>query len=95
MKSTDIEPGNQPSRQTQQPNETLQEQISRLAYELYLVRGAQSDPNQNWFDAEKEILGAPIQPMSEQSQAASGGGKSILNQHRARSTPAKPKKRSR
>jgi hypothetical protein len=30
----------------------MQAQISRRVYELYLERGEQSDPNQNWLDAE-------------------------------------------
>jgi len=73
MKSTGRQTGNQPTSQTRQSSENLQEQISRRAYELYIERGEQSDANQNWLDAEKEILGAPIQPTSEQTRAASGG----------------------
>jgi hypothetical protein len=73
MKSTDRQTGNQTTSQTRQSNENLQEQISRRAYELYIERGELSDANQNWVDAEKEILGAHIQPTSEQTLAASGG----------------------
>jgi hypothetical protein len=73
MKSTGKHPGNQPTSQPRQSSENRQEQISRRAYELYIERGEQSDSNQNWLDAEKEILGAPVQPTSEQTQAASGG----------------------
>jgi Protein of unknown function (DUF2934) len=47
--------------------------ISRRAYELYLERGEQSDANQNWLDAEKEILLEPVQHASEQALAASAG----------------------
>ena len=71
MKSTGRQPGNQPTGQAQQASENLQEQISRRAYELYLERGEQSDAIQNWLDAEKEILGASVQPTSEQAQAVS------------------------
>jgi hypothetical protein len=71
MKSTGRQSGNQPIGQTPRSIENLQEQISRRAYELYLERGEQSDPNQNWLDAEKEILGASNQPAAEQTQAAS------------------------
>lgn len=71
MKSTGRQPSNQPTSQTQQSSENLQEQISRRAYELYLERGEQSDARQNWLDAEKEILSASVQPTSEQTQAAS------------------------
>jgi len=73
MKSTGRQTGDQPTSQTRQSGENLQEQISRRAYELYIERGEQSDTNQNWLDAEKEILGAPVQPKSERRQAASGG----------------------
>jgi len=76
MKSTERQTGNQPASQTRQSSEDLQEQISRRAYELYLERGEQTDANQNWFDAEKEILGAPVQPASERTQAASVGRES-------------------
>jgi len=72
MTSTGRQTGNQPTSQTRQSSENLQEQISRRAYELYIERGEQSDTNQNWLDAEKEILGAHVQPTSEQTQAASG-----------------------
>jgi hypothetical protein len=71
MKSTSGQPGYQPVSQTQQSDENLQEQISRRAYELYLERGEQSAAIQNWLDAEKEILGASVQPTSEQAQAVS------------------------
>ena len=71
MKSTGRQPGNQPTGQAQRASENLQERISRRAYELYLDRGEQSDASQNWLDAEREILGASAQPMSEQTQAAS------------------------
>jgi hypothetical protein len=54
----------------------MQEKISRRAYELYLERGEQSDPNQNWLDAEKEILSMSNQPAAEQTQAASVGRES-------------------
>jgi hypothetical protein len=54
----------------------MEAQISRRAYELYLERGEQSDPNQNWLDAEKEILGESVQPTSEQALAASVGRES-------------------
>ena len=64
MTSTGRQTGNQPTSQTRQSRENLQEQISRRAYELYIERGEQSDTNQNWLDAEKEILGAPVQPTS-------------------------------
>ena len=73
MKSTGRLPENQPTGQAQQASESLQEQISRRAYELYLERGEQSDANQNWLDAEKEILGEPVQHTSEQALAASAG----------------------
>ena len=73
MKSTEKQTGNQPISQTRQSSEDLQEQISRRAHELYLERGEQSDANQNWFDAEKEILGVTVQPASELAQAASVG----------------------
>jgi len=73
MKSTGRQPGNQPTGQAQQASENLKEQISRRAYELYLERGEQSDPSQNWLDAEKEILGETVQPASEQALAASAG----------------------
>ena len=76
MKSTSRQPGNQPTGQAQQASENLQEQISRRAYELYLERGEQSDPNQNWLDAEKEILSMSNQPAAEQTQAASVGWES-------------------
>jgi hypothetical protein len=71
MKSTSEQPDNQPTSQTSQSSENLQEQISRRAYELYLERGEQSDVIQNWLDAEKEILGESVQPTSEQALAAS------------------------
>jgi len=73
MESTTNRPGNQPTGQTQQSSENLQEQISRRAYELYLERGEQSDASQNWLDAEREILGASVQPMSERTLAAAVG----------------------
>jgi hypothetical protein len=73
MKSTGKQAGNQPTGQARQASENLQEQISRLAYELYLERGEQSDERQNWIDAEREILGASAQPASEQTRAASVG----------------------
>jgi Protein of unknown function (DUF2934) len=76
MKSADSQSGNQPTIQTQQSSENLREQISRRAYELYLERGEQSDASQNWLDAEEEILGALVEPTSEQSQAASVGRES-------------------
>jgi len=72
MKSTERQIGNQPTIKTWKQGEDMQEQISRRAYELYIERGEHSDANQNWLDAEKEILGAPVQPMSERTQAASG-----------------------
>jgi hypothetical protein len=72
MKSTD----NQPTSQTHQSSENLQERISRRAYEFYLERGEQSDASQNWLDAEKEILGAPVQLTTEQTLAASAGRES-------------------
>jgi hypothetical protein len=72
MKSTGRQTGNQPTSQTRQSSENLQERISRRAFELYIERGEQSDANQNWLDAEKEILGAPVQPTSEQTQSAPG-----------------------
>jgi hypothetical protein len=71
MKSTSGQPDYQPTSQTPQSSENLQEQISRRAYELYLERGEQSDTNQNWLDAEKEILGESVQSVSEQALAAS------------------------
>jgi DUF2934 family protein len=70
MKSTGRQTGNQPTGQTLRSSENLQEQISRRAYELYIERGAKSDANQNWLDAEKEILGASVQPTSEQTRRA-------------------------
>jgi Protein of unknown function (DUF2934) len=73
MKSTGRQSDNQPTSQTQQSSEDLQEQISLRAYEFYLERGERSDASQNWLDAEKEILGAPAQPTSEQARAASVG----------------------
>jgi hypothetical protein len=73
MESTDNQPGNQPTVQAQQSIENLQEQISRLAYELYLERGAQSDAIQNWLDAEKEIMSVSVQPTSERTLAAAVG----------------------
>jgi len=73
MKSTSEQPDNQPTDQIQQSSENLQERISRRAYELYLERGEQSDASQNWLDAEKEILGMPVQNTSEQAKAASVG----------------------
>jgi Protein of unknown function (DUF2934) len=76
MKSTGGQPGNQPTSQTQQSSEDLQEQISRRAYELYLERGERSDASQNWLHAEKEILGAHVQLTSGQAQAASSGRES-------------------
>jgi hypothetical protein len=76
MKSTGKQLDSQPTGQTQQSDENLQEQISRRAYELYLERGEQSDASRNWLDAEMEFLGAPVQPMSEQAQAASVGRES-------------------
>lgn len=76
MKSTIRQPDNQPTSETRQSGENLQEQISRRAYELYLERGEQSDASQNWLDAEKEILGAPVQSTSEHAQAASIGRES-------------------
>jgi hypothetical protein len=76
MKSTERQTGNQPTGKTHLSSENLQEQISRRAYELYIERGDQSDANQNWFDAEKEILGASVQPASERTQAASVGRES-------------------
>jgi hypothetical protein len=71
MKSTDRQPGNQPTGKAQQASENLQEKISRRAYELYLERGEQSDERQNWLDAEREILGAYGRPTTGQTQAAS------------------------
>jgi Protein of unknown function (DUF2934) len=71
MKSTGKQPGNQSTGQSQQAGKNPQEQISRRAYELYLERGEQSDPSQNWLDAEREFLGAHGQPMTEQTQAVS------------------------
>jgi Protein of unknown function (DUF2934) len=76
MKSNGRQLDNQPIGQAQRPSENLQEQISRRAYELYLERGEQSDASQNWFDAEKEILGESVQPTSEQALAASVGRES-------------------
>ena len=73
MKLTNRELDNQPTGQTQQSSEDLQERISRRAYELYLERGEQSDATQNWLDAEEEILGEPAHRTSEQAQAASAG----------------------
>lgn len=67
---------NRPASQLQQSGENLREQISRRAYELYIERGEQSDASQNWLDAEMEILGANVQPTSEQAQAAAGGRES-------------------
>ena len=60
MKSTGKQLDNQPTGQTQQSDENLQDQISRRAYELYLERGEQSDAIQNWLDAEMEVLGANV-----------------------------------
>ena len=71
MRSTRRQLDNQPVSQPQQSGENLREQISRRAYELYLERGEQSAAIQNWLDAEKEILGASVQPTSEQAQAVS------------------------
>jgi hypothetical protein len=73
MKSAGGQPGNQRTSQTQQSSENLRERISRRAYELYLERGEQSDASQNWLDAEKEILGAPVQLTTEHTQAAAVG----------------------
>ena len=73
MKSTERQTDNQPTDQTRQSSEDLQEQISRRAYELYIERGEQSDASQNWLDAEKEVLGAAVHPTSEQALAASAG----------------------
>jgi len=73
MESTDNQTGNQPTGQAQQSIENLQEQISLRAYDLYLERGEQSDAIQNWLDAEKEILSAPVQHMSERTLAAAVG----------------------
>ena len=73
MKSTGRQLDNQPTDQAQQSSENLQERISRRAYEFYLERGEQSDANQNWLDAEKEILGESVQPAAEQALAASVG----------------------
>jgi hypothetical protein len=73
MESTTNQPGNKSTGQTQQSSENLQEQISRRAYELYLERGEQSDACQNWLDAEKEILSAAVQPISERTLAAAVG----------------------
>jgi hypothetical protein len=73
MKSTGRQLDNQPTDQAQQSSENLQERISLRAYEIYLERGEQSDANQNWLDAEKEILGEPVQYASEQALAASAG----------------------
>ena len=76
MKSTAKQPGDQPTDRDRQSSDNLQEQISLRAYELYLERGEQSDASQNWLDAEKEILGAPVRPRSGQTPAASGGRES-------------------
>jgi hypothetical protein len=76
MKSTGKQPGNQPTSQTRQSSENLRERISRRAYEFYIERGEQSDTTQNWLDAEKEILGEPVQPTTEQTQSASPGRES-------------------
>jgi hypothetical protein len=76
MKSTGRQSDNQPIGQSQHSSENLKEQISRRAYELYVVRGEQSDASQNWLDAEKEILGESVQPTSEQALAASVGRES-------------------
>jgi hypothetical protein len=73
MKSTGRQPDNQPTSETRQSGENLREQISRRAYELYLERGERSDASLNWLDAEKEILRATDQSMSEHAQAASAG----------------------
>jgi hypothetical protein len=70
MKSIDEQADYQPTIQNSQSIENFQEEISRRAYELYLERGEQSDAIQNWLDAEKEIMGASVQPMSEQSEQA-------------------------
>jgi len=76
MNSTGRQLDNQPIGQALYSSESLQEQISRRAYELYLERGDQSDASQNWLDAEKEILGESVQPTSEQALAASVGRES-------------------
>jgi hypothetical protein len=76
MKSTGKQLDNQPTGQTQQSDENLQEQISRRAYELYLERGEQSDAIQNWLDAEMEVLGANVQFTSEHALAAAAGQES-------------------
>jgi hypothetical protein len=76
MESTERQTDNQTTSQTWQSNEDPHEQISRRAYELYLERGEHSDANQNWLDAEKEILGESVQPAPEQAQAASVGQES-------------------
>ena len=73
MKSTGRQLDNQPTDQAQLSSENLQERISRRAYELYLERGEQSDANQNWLDAEKEILSVTVEPMSERTLAAAVG----------------------
>jgi hypothetical protein len=73
MKSTGKQLDNQPIGQAQHSSENLQEQISLRAYELYLERGELSDASQNWLDAEKEIWGESVQPMSEKALAASVG----------------------
>jgi hypothetical protein len=73
MKSIGRQPANQPTSQTHQSSENLQERISRRAYEFYLERGEQSDASQNWLDAERKILGALVQLTSEQMQAVSAG----------------------
>ena len=76
MKSTGRQPANQPISHTHQSGENQRERISRRAYELYLERGEQSDATQNWLDAETEILGAPVQHTSAQTQAAAAGRES-------------------
>ena len=73
METTDNQTGDQSTGQAQQSIENLQEQILLRAYELYLERGEQSDEIQNWLDAEKEILSAAEQPMSELTLAAAVG----------------------
>lgn len=47
-------------------------QVALRAYELYLERGEQSDPVENWVDAEKEVLEAISQGSTNRSQAATG-----------------------
>jgi hypothetical protein len=59
--------------------ENLQDQISRRAYELYLDRGEQRDPIQNWLDAEREILGAHGRPMTEQDAGRVGGAEKLTS----------------